>query len=83
VLSNKNLDKDEVFIGTQKRKHQHTPVGFWPNSKGIGVEVQKQGQIHYFRKRFGGFLRSLEGEKGPQVLNPKKKIHSTFYLLIN
>jgi hypothetical protein len=69
VLSDRGPDKDEIFIGSPKSRHEDTQLGFWPNSKGFGVEMQKQGKIHYSRDTFWGFLKSLEEEKGPQITN--------------
>jgi hypothetical protein len=54
---------------------------FFQNSKVVGVEVLKQGKIHYSRTCFGD-LKYLE-EKRPQISKLKKNMKSTFNIIIN
>jgi hypothetical protein len=55
MLSNQGPDKGEIFIGSPKSRHEDTQLGFWKNSKGFGVEMPKQGKIHYSWALFGDF----------------------------
>jgi hypothetical protein len=55
VLSDQDPDKDEIFIGSPKSRHEDTQLGFWPNSKGLEWRCQNKAKIHYSQTLFGDF----------------------------
>jgi hypothetical protein len=47
--------KMKFLQGVKKCRQEDRQLGFFPNSKVVGVEMQKQGKIHYFGPLFRDF----------------------------
>jgi hypothetical protein len=77
VLSDRGLNKGEIFVGSPKIMHEDTHLVFLQNSKGFGVDMPKHDKIHYSRALLDktrqnpllwGYMKNSE-EKGLQITN--------------